>query len=451
MKLTRREVLRNVAGAGVGAVVTGCGHWIKTGVESKDDEKGAVMSIPKPEPRIERFEKLAYGMFIHWGLYSQLGRGEWVQNIEKIRVAEYKKLKETFTAADFDGRAIAAVARKAGMKYITLTSRHHEGFSLYDTRGLTDYDAIHSPAGRDLVADFVEGCRAEGIMPLFYHTTLDWYQESFEKDFDAYLEYLRNSVELLCTQYGEIGGLWFDGNWSKPKADWKVDDLYAMVRKHQPEAMIIDNTGLHQRGRIGHPEIDSVTFEQGRPTPMDRRGMPKYVTAEMCQTMNTHWGVAKNDFSYMSPKGIIENLCACRKVGANYLLNVGPTAEGKIPAYEAAALERAGEWVRMHAEAIYEGKPCGIEGQGDDFGLDAGGTVYLFVHNLAVGGDENVTVEIAGAGPRSFTGLGRKVNSARWVDNGEKLKFKQDERSFTVRTTRFPYGTNTVVRVVKLT
>ncbi|MBN2310583.1 MAG: alpha-L-fucosidase [Candidatus Hydrogenedentes bacterium] len=409
--------------------------------------------MPKPEPRIERFEKMAYGMFIHWGLYSQLGRGEWVQHMEKIPVAEYKKLKDTFTAEDFDGRAIARVARNAGMKYITLTTRHHEGFSLYDTRGLSDYDAVHSPAGRDLVADFVEGCRAEGIVPFFYHTTLDWYQESFNADFDGYLEYLRKSVEVLCTQYGEIGGLWFDGNWSKADADWKEDALYGMIRKHQPEAMIVNNTGIHKRGEFGHPEIDSTTFEQGRPEPMNREGMPKYVSAEMCQTMNRHWGIGKNDFCYMSPKEIIEHLCACRKVGANYLLNVGPTAEGKIPAYEAATLERVGDWVRMHADAVYNGKPCGIAGQGDDFGLEADGATYLFIHDLAISGLDHVTVAVGGAGPRKFEGVPDSVKAAQWVDNNEGLKIERDPAAgtFTVDATGYPYGTNTVVRLVKLT
>ena len=338
------------------------------------------------------------------------------------------------------------------MKYITLTSRHHEGFSLYDTRGLSDWDVMHSPAGRDLIADFVEGCRAEGIVPFLYHTTLDWHHPEFNKDFNAYLEYLKKSVEILCRNYGELGGLWFDGNWSKKDADWKEDELYGVIRKYQPEAMIVNNTGLHQRGQIGNPEIDSVTFEQGRPTPMDRTGMPKYVAAEMCQTMNKHWGIGKNDFNYMSPKEIIENLCACRKVGANYLLNVGPTAEGKIPDYEAAALGRVGDWVRMHAEPIYNGKPSPVKGKGDDFALDVDGKTYLFIHDLSISGDENVTVGASGTGPRIFSGMKGKVSSARWMDNGEELKFKQDEGGgeLTVEATGYPYGTNTVVRVVEL-
>ncbi len=349
------------------------------------------MAIPTPVPRIERFEKLGYGMFIHWGLYALLGQGEWVQHLRKIPMDEYVKLKERFSAEDFDGGEIARIARAAGMKYITLTSRHHDGFSLYDTCGLSDHDAPHSAAGRDLVADLVAGCRAEGILPLFYHTTLDWYQPSFADDFEAYLDYLHQSVEILCTNYGEIGGLWFDGNWSRPDADWKEDRLYAMIRKLQPEAMIIDNTGLSARGHVGHSEIDSVTFEQGRPEPMDREDVEKYVAAEMCQTMNRHWGIGSEDFNYMSPRAIIENLCACRKVGANYLLNVGPTASGRIPDYESAALRRVGEWIAAHENVIYQGRPCDVRGTGADFALEADERLYLFMHDLSVGGDAHVT------------------------------------------------------------
>jgi len=228
--------------------------------------------------------------------------------------------------------------------------------------------------------------------------------------------------------------------------------MYQIIRRHQPQAIIVNNTGLHQQGKLGNPEIDSVTFEQGRPTPMDRRGMKKYVAGEMCQTMNRHWGIGVNDFAYMGPPQIIENLCACRKVGANYLLNVGPTAEGAIPDYESAALRRSGDWVRMHGDAVYEGKPAGIEGGGDDFGLDADGRLYLFVHRLGVRGDKNVTVGPTGAGPRTFTGVKKKVTAAQWVDNGQALKFQQDldAGTLTVHCTGFPYGTNTVVRLVKL-
>jgi len=426
MKPSRRTFLQGVTGLGA-LTAFAVNTNIVTAQTGENEEKD--MAIPTPLPRIARFEKLAYGMFIHWGLYSQLGKGEWAQSIMQIPKAEYRKLKDTFTARDFDGRAFARTARQAGMKYITLTTRHHEGFRLYDTKGLTDYDAPHSPAGRDLVQDFVAGCRAEGIVPFF----------------------LRDSVRLLCTNYGEIGGLWFDGNWSKPDADWQVDKLYGMIRQLQPEAMIIDNTGLGKRGEIGHPEIDSTTFEQGRPTPMDRRGMKKYIAAEMCQPSNTHWGIAQNDFCYASTRDIIENLCACRKVGANFILNVGPTAAGKLPDYEKALFERVGDWVQMHAEPLYNGKPSAILGPGEDFALETGDKIYLFIHNLSIRGDKNVTLQTGGAGPRSFAAVSRKIQSARWMDNREELKFQQDaDGKLTVEATGFPYGTNTVVRVIEI-
>lgn len=410
------------------------------------------MAIPTAPPRIARFEQLGYGMFIHWGLYAQLGQGEWVQHLRKIPMDEYVKLKASFTADEFDGQAIAATARAAGMKYITLTSRHHDGFSLYDTRGLSEHDAPHSAAGRDLAGEFVAGCRAEGILPFFYHTTLDWHHPDFNSDFDSYLDYLHSSVEVLCSHYGELGGIWFDGNWSKPDADWKEDRLYGIIRQHQPEAMIINNTGLSAKGHVGHPEIDSVTFEQGRPTPMDRDGMPKYIAAEMCQTFNRHWGIGAEDFNYMSPRQVIENLCACRKVGANYLLNVGPTASGRIPEYEAAALRRVGEWISGQEHVIYGGKPAAVSGTGADFALEADGRLYLFIHNLSVGGDAHVSLGGGGAGPRGFTHVDRPVASVRWLDNDEELTHTHDLESglLCIDATGYPYGVDRVVRVAEV-
>ena len=267
------------------------------------------MSTPIAPPYIRNYEQLGLGLFVHWGLYSQLGRGEWVYDMEKMNMQEYQKLKEHFTAEDFDAEDLVLTAKKAGCRYITLTTRHHEGFSLYDTCGLNDFDAPHSPAKRDLVLEFVESCRRHDILPFFYHTTLDWYQPDFEHNFEAYLAYLRRSIEILCTRYGRIGGFWFDGNWSKPDANWQEEALYATIRHYQPEAIIVNNTGLSALGETGNPEIDVVTFEQGQPTPLDREGMSKYVAAEMCQTMNDHWGYAKQDFHFKSPKELIETLC----------------------------------------------------------------------------------------------------------------------------------------------
>ncbi len=409
------------------------------------------MAIPIPESRIAKFENMGFGMFIHYGIYSQLGCGEWVMDIAQIPKEEYVKLADTFTAKDFDAKAIAKTAKAAGMNYITLTTKHHDGFCLYDTKGLCDYDAPHSACGRDLIREFVDACNEEGIMPMFYHATLEWYHEEFETDFPKYLQYLRDSVEVLCTQYGKIGGLWFDGNWSKPAGtDWEEDKLYEVIRRHQPDAIIVNNTGLDARGAVGNPEIDSVTFEQGRPSPMNREGMPKYLAAEMCHTMNDHWGFGKCDLNYKSLPDMIETLCACRKVGANYLLNVGPEGDGKIPDMQKTMLEAMGVWIKECGSSIYEGKPSKIEGEYKNFALEANGKAYLFIHGLNVLGSAHVIVAGGGLGYKYFKKVDRKVKSAKWTDNGENLEFVQNGEHLWVNATGFPYGCNYVVRVMEI-
>lgn len=411
------------------------------------------MSIPVSKQYILDFEQMGLGMFIHWGLYSQLGRGEWVFNLEHYNMDEYKKLADTFTAEDFDAEKIVRTAKEAGFKYITFTTRHHEGFSLYDTCGLSDFDAVHTPAGRDLIREFVDACNKYGLMPMFYHTTLDWYNKDFNEKFDEYLEYLRKSVEILCRNYGKIGGLWFDGNWSKPDSDWKVDELYATIRKYQPEAMIINNTGLSDRGKIGNPEIDSVTFEQGIPTPMNREGMSKYVSAEMCHTLNEHWGIGYDDLCYKSPTELIQSLCDCRKVGANYLLNIGPEPQGKINNYQKELLGLLGRWMELFGEAIYNGRPCGVNGIGKNFALKSvdGENLYFFVYDLATRGDGNVTVGRKYRGVYAFGGVSEEITSIKWMDNNEELPFVQGQDMLAVNLTGHPYGTSYPVRVAKAT
>ena len=408
------------------------------------------MTIPVPERRVADFENLGFGLFIHWGLYSQLGKGEWVQAVHGIPKEEYVKLRNTFTASRFDARRIVSIAKAAGARYITLTTRHHEGFSLYDTCGLNTYDAPHSPCGRDLIREFVDACNEQSILPMFYHTTLDWFHPDFHQNFPKYLQYLRDSVEILCTRYGKIGGLWFDGNWSKPDADWEEDALYAMIRRHQPEAIIVNNTGLSNRGEIGNLQLDSVTFEQGRPTPMDREGHRKYVAAEMCHTMNNHWGFGANDHNYKSLAELIETLCSCRKVGANYLLNIGPTGEGEVPIMQEALLRGIGDWIRATGNVIYTAKPCGVTSANDgrDFVLRDGNKLYFFIHGLGIKGDGNVTVDQSTDNTAGrFNGIQGRIKSVRWTDTEGDLSFSQIGDSVAIHFTHFPYGTDLVVRV----
>lgn len=409
------------------------------------------MSIPVAKQYILDFEQLGLGMFVHWGLYSQLGRGEWVFAFEKMDMNEYKKLKDNFTAEDFDAEAIVLTAKQAGCKYIVLTTRHHEGFSLYDTCGLTDFDAPHSPAKRDLIREFVDACNKYNLKPFFYHTTLDWYNPDFEENFNAYLEYLKKSVEILCKNYGKIGGLWFDGNWSKSDADWKEDELYATIRKYQPEAMIINNTGLSERGATGHPEIDSVTFERGTPTPMNREGMDKYLAAEMCQTLNSHWGIGFEDIGYKSPAELIQDLCNCRKVGANFLLNIGPQAQGSIHPYQRELLALIGHWMKIFGEAIYNGRPCEALGQNPHFALKSvdGKHMYFFIYNLSINGSAHVTINTSEQGNYIFKNVKEKIASVRWMDEEQDLNFKQENDVLDVCFTGFPYGKMYPVRVAK--
>ena len=410
------------------------------------------MSIPVPEKRIAHFEKLGFGMFIHWGLYSQLERGEWTFDLHKDSIDKYPDCFNNFTAEDFDAKAICQLAKKAGMKYITLTTRHHDGFSLYDTKGLSDYDVMHTPCKIDLIKEFVDACNEEGLMPMLYHTTLDWQHPDFNNDFDAYLEYLRKSVEILCTNYGKIGGLWFDGNWSKRGADWKLDELYGMIHRLQPDAMVINNTGLSEQGKTGHPEIDSVTFEQGQATVMNREGMDKYVAAEMCQTMNRHWGIAVNDLDYKSPRQMIERLCHARKVGANYLLNIGLTGQGGVTKITEALLEIIGQWTSMAKESLYEGKPSTMVCNEDkDFVLEKDGYAYIYVHDLPLLGPKDVVVAYEKTdGDHSVRNVNRKVKSMKWVDNDEELLFTQDNDVLKYRATGYYYGTQLIVRIAKV-
>ena len=183
---------------------------------------------------IERFKKLGFGLFCHFGLYSKLGRGEWALHVYELNASEYNAQVKSFEIAEDWAKRLVATAKIAGCKYITLTTRHHDGFSLFDTCGLNDFDALHSACKRDLVREFVDECNAEGIVPFFYHTLLDWHNPDYKENFPKYIDYLILSVEILCKNYGKIGGLWFDGFWDKPDADWQFDRLYATIRKYQP-------------------------------------------------------------------------------------------------------------------------------------------------------------------------------------------------------------------------
>lgn len=391
---------------------------------------------------VKDFEKLGFGMFVHFGLYSVLGKGEWAKFRLNIPYEKYKKLVPKFKIKKNFAKELVKTAKDAGCKYITLTTRHHDGFSLYDTKGLNDFDAPHSAAGRDLIAEFVSECNKAGIVPFFYHTLLDWYNEDYQNDFPKYMDYLVRSIEILCTSYGKIGGFWFDGYWDKPDAPWEFDRLYSTIRKYQPTAMIINNTGMEDMGSVGHPEIDSVTYERGRPALKEGGARP--VAGEMCQVFFDHWGYAANDISYKSLKTIIDDLILCRNSNCNFLMNVGPLGNGDVKPLDKYMMLEIGKWIKFNKNFIYDVKHAEIECENAHLLKDSVGNYYAVVHTPTISNVEHDTLE--GLDPLKVVRVGAKIKSARWLDNGRRIKVKNN--SFT--TVPFEYGTSMYLRVAKL-
>jgi alpha-L-fucosidase len=348
---------------------------------------------------------------------------------------------ESFEIEKDWAKKLVATAKSAGCKYITLTTRHHDGFSLFDTCGLNDFDAPHSACGRDLVREFVDECNAEGIIPFFYHTLLDWYNPDYNENFPRYIDYLVNSVEVLCKNYGKIGGLWFDGFWSKPHENWQFDRLYAMIRKYQPEAMIINNTGLSARGEVGHPEIDSVTFERGKPTYVDTSKKP--IAGEMCDGITEHWGFAAGDLCFKSIPTLIETLLDCRKYNCNLLLNVGPKGDGTLTAIETEILKYIGTWVQDNAEIVYDAVPADI--QADNANIFVNGEYYYAaVRKVPMAANVNVTVLEDNKIIKLHTD--KTITDAVWLNDGQAVTMIDGQ---TFKADPFSYGTSGSARVAK--
>lgn len=404
---------------------------------------------PNRESRLQRFESMAYGLFLHWGLYSLLERGEWNRFHNRLDPKEYDSLVERFTAENFDAPALVAWAQSCGFRYICLTSRHHEGFSLYDTRGLNTFDAPHSPAGRDLVAEFASACQQAGMGFFLYHTTLDWWEPRFENDWKGYIAYLRDSVRILCTHYGKLDGLWFDGNWSKPEADWEEDALYSMIRELQPDCVIINNSSLQMKGADQHPALDSLTFEQGLPTSAARRRIAK----EMCETLTSHWGIADPDYSHKSPAELIRCLVTCRGNGANLLLNAGPQADGRLTDFDRLTLERVGQWIRESlGDALYSARPAGVSASGKDQILAQGNNLLYCAYELPIADNMHHHTGPQDWDRRTVLGSIPAVRRITWQDSDEELEFSQDvDKGLLVfRAKPHPYGAQRVVRIARI-
>lgn len=390
---------------------------------------------------VEKFEKLGFGLFVHFGLYSVEGKGEWYLSLNPNADREkYFNITKKFKIRKDWAKTLVKTAKQAGCKYITLTTRHHDGFSLYDTCGLNSFDAPHSACKRDLIKEFVEECNKEGVTPFFYHTLLDWWHQDYKNDFDKYVDYLISSVEILCKNYGKIGGIWFDGMWDNPNGNWQEDRLYSTIRKYQPTAMIINNTGLDELGKVGHPELDSVTFERGKPCFVDNSDRKR--AGEMCQVLNDHWGYAKEDCNYKSVKELIENLVDCRKYNCNFLLNVGLLGNGAVKIIDKAILLEIGKWIKQNKGFIYDIKSSEVTANGADIVVDVNGNHYAIIKDVNMLADENVQRKTE---VKTIT-LSKQIESGIWLDTGEPLEFTKNQ--FKVKP--FTYGKSLSVRIAKL-
>lgn len=389
---------------------------------------------------VYRFKDMALGMFVHFGLFTDIGRDCWNKLHYQVSDEKYEKLADTFKVDKGWAKNLVKVAKSAGARYITLTTRHHEGFSLYDTKGLSDFDVMHSPVGRDLVLEFVTACREGGVVPFFYHTLVDWHNHDYVNDFDRYVDYLISSVEILCTNYGEIGGLWFDGTWDKPAdTNWQFDRLYSTIRKYQPNAMIINNTGVLDLGSVGHPEIDSVTFERGKPV---RVSTDRPLAGEMCMPLHDHWGFAKHDYNYQNMSHYFRTILNSRLAGANLLLNVGPMSRGRVKTIDQGIMQVIGEWIKLNKNFIYKAGPCDLTAEGADILYD-GEHYYAIVENIPMKYHPAISPRDPDPVVKILTD--KKVKRVRTLDDGTRIKVKKN----TFNVPKFEEGISTDIRIVR--
>ncbi|WP_051585792.1 alpha-L-fucosidase [Caldanaerobius polysaccharolyticus] len=384
------------------------------------------------EERTMWFMHDRFGMFIHWGLYAIPARGEWVRSHERLSIEDYHPFFQEFNPVNYDPRKWARVAKEAGMKYAVLTTKHHDGFCLFDSQ-LTDYKATNTPAGRDLVREYVEAFREEGLRVGFYYSLLDWHHEDYpaygdrhhpmrdnqlyrdkKQDFSRYVEYVHGQVKELLTNYGKIDIMWFDFSYDDKIGEaWKATELVKMVRSLQPD-IIIDNR-LGGNIRSVNPEVyagDFASPEQIIPPEgiLDEAGNP--IPWEACITMNNHWGYCAADKDFKTPKQIIRALVECVSKGGNLLLNVGPDAKGEIPEESLNILSEIGKWMKKNGESIYG---CGrAELPKPEWGryTKKGNKLYAHIFDR-------------GIGPINLRGLKGKVKRARLLCDGSEVDISE--------------------------
>ena len=339
--------------------------------KSRSDSSQSASSTayaPSPANQAARnwFQDAKFGMFIHWGVYSVLGEGEWVMNEKKMSIAEYEKLPPQFNPTEFNPVEWVALAKAAGMKYITITSKHHDGFAMFDSK-VSDYDIVdRTPYKRDVLKMLADECRKQGIKLFFYHSQLDWHHPDYyplgrtghfsgrpaQGDWYKYLDYMDGQLRELLTGYGEIGGIWFDGWWDKPDADWRLDKTYKLIHDLQPQALIGSNH--HQKPFAGE---DFQMFEKdlpgGKTAEFNKDSEIGNLPLETCETINKSWGYNKNDTSFKTERELLQYLIRAAGRNANFLLNIGPLPTGKIQPEFVSQLKAMGQWMAKYGDSVY--------------------------------------------------------------------------------------------------
>ena len=334
--------------------------------------------IAEKDARMKWWRDAGFGMFIHWGLYSvpagqygeETNHAEWIQETADITVEEYEKYAEKFNPIQFDASEWVRLAKNAGMKYIVITSKHHDGFCLWDSE-VSDYDIIdRTPYEKDLLKELADACKNEGIILCFYHSIMDWHHPDAQginhpdynygtgpnPNFTEYVEnYMTPQLEELLNNYGKIGVLWFDGEWISEWTEEQGTELYNYLRNIQPDLIINNRVGKGRQGMEGMNAYENAAGDFGTPEQEILEGTSN-LDWESCMTMNDHWGFNKFNDNFKSTEMLIHNLVDIAAKGGNYLLNVGPTPEGLIPEKSIYRLREIGQWMKVNGEVIHNSR-----------------------------------------------------------------------------------------------
>lgn len=391
---------------------------------------------PTPENLSNRewFQDARFGLFIHWGVYSVLGDGEWVMNNQQIPVSAYEKLPTFFNPTQFDPKEWVQLAKDAGMKYITITSKHHDGFAMWDSK-VSDYNVVkRTPYGKDILKMLADECQRQGMKLFFYHSQLDWHHPDYfprgntgrdytgrpeNGDWFKYLDYMDAQLAELLTNYGDIAGIWFDGMWDKKDADWRLEKTYKLIHGLQPGALVGSN-----HHRTPYPGEDFQMFEKDLPGHNTTGFAPEQTVGslpkETCETINNSWGFHLKDNRHKSRKDLIQYLVKAAGYDANFLLNVGPMPNGKIQPEHADRLRQVGAWLKKNGETIYGTRGGPLTPRDWGVTTHAGNKVYVHILKWY---DESLVIP----------SWGKKVRRARLFSDKTPLKFVENEFGITLR------------------